>query len=671
MTRLIKDVLTDFIPGNPASPGHPFVPAQPARTVAVPVTTCTPGGVPAIITVKVLAGQSLASALGLPPNTSISGSIVNIIDVDSNHDGVIDYTVYTIQTSGQSVCTTSMQPVFYPATPAVPAVPAAPPTAAQISVSLNQGWNSSARTVDVLPPGSCIEYTIKLGSYGVLVALAQANHDGYPIGTFSNGVVADVSGIHVFENGVQGQQLAAANLSGMILRICRLDDGQIAYQVDNGVVVISGVNPGAPVVPIYVYTMLYSGYDEVDAADFAVLDPTAEPYVVLAGVGGLIVSRFPTVLMPGIGGLIAKTAPLARLPGDTAMWADAQAGGRGEISLPLFQALGGDYAFGGIGDVILPEFTALGFETGFTPAVPTTAYINLPVFVAWGQGSDTDIGTADIILPEFQALGGDYTYGLGDVSLPAFLAGGSGDFVAANEMVLISTLLGVSVYNGLPDLVMILTSLGTLESAFTMTRLQVLDLLSGLVGSSVLTLSGTYDVQLLSSGSIASLQSISLNNRPDLNDGAVVWVLNRENNASSVYEEFGFNSFFERDGQYFGVANDGIYLLEGEDDAGEPIKSLIDVGRSNLGYTHNKRIMQGQVYISSGSELPLQLKINVDGREWNYQVKTAGMAVRNRCLYSGWAVKGAFWDFILSNKDGSDFELHDISFTPVVLPFRG
>src|SRR5512139_1138188 len=172
MPALVKSALSTYIPGNPGNPGSPYVPPQPARTVIEPRTTCTSG-----YTTTVLQAA--------------------------------DGSVQIFQASVDPVCTVENVLVYYPASAAVPAVPYSPPTAAQISLSLNEGWNSYARSIDVLPSGSLVEFTIKPGSHGALVAIGAPGMEGVPIGLFAHGVMVDSTGIYVFESGVAGAQLAA------------------------------------------------------------------------------------------------------------------------------------------------------------------------------------------------------------------------------------------------------------------------------------------------------------------------------------------------------------------------------------------------------------------------------------------------------------------------------
>ena len=58
----------------------------------------------------------------------------------------------------------------------------------------------------------------------------------------------------------------------------------------------------------------------------------------------------------------------------------------------------------------------------------------------------------------------------------------------------------------------------------------------------------------------------------------------------SLYSNFPFNSYAKHRGQYFGAGDDGIYLLEGADDAGEEIHPGVRIGPVNFGTDREKRL---------------------------------------------------------------------------------
>jgi hypothetical protein len=67
-------------------------------------------------------------------------------------------------------------------------------------------------------------------------------------------------------------------------------------------------------------------------------------------------------------------------------------------------------------------------------------------------------------------------------------------------------------------------------------------------------------------------------------------VLTGARNEVSIYSNFKFNSYAEYGGKYYGATQDGIFLLEGEDDAGAFIHTGARIGPTNLGTDREKRL---------------------------------------------------------------------------------
>ena len=85
------------------------------------------------------------------------------------------------------------------------------------------------------------------------------------------------------------------------------------------------------------------------------------------------------------------------------------------------------------------------------------------------------------------------------------------------------------------------------------------------------------------------------------------WVLSGYHLEPSLYTGFDFNSYATFHGKAYGAREDGIYLLEGEDDDGTPIVTGMRLGPLNFGTEHEKRLR----YIrpgNTGTEIEAQVK---------------------------------------------------------------
>lgn len=728
MPRLIKGVTVDYIPGNPGSPGSPAVIGSAGYWSTEYITTC--GYTTEYV---VYCGASDTLSFG-----SLGSSCVSI-----------PRTAYK--------CTTSSTLVYHPAVASSPGTPYSPPTPAQISISLNEGWNSYANSIGTLNAGEFFKYAIKLGTTGAFLAVGPAGMGGQPLSAFTHGLMADISTVRVFEGGVAGTVLGTPSSD---LRVARLESGQIVYAVGS-TYYISTAPAYLPGEELYVYGLLYSGYDEVSAAEFVAsemvqessarlegvgsISARAEQFVeasiagagsmvavpfptasiagsgaitafaeqeseatassvstlwsyaevtypttaYIAGVGSLIASPFPSATVAGVGSLTANTMLTAissrsrligeayqgqlteaALTGVSALRATAELGGRGYAELPVFVGLGGDTAYvQGYGSLPMLASGATNGESAFVPEPINRGYGNLPFIVSTGLVNEISIGTGSADLPVFVGAAGDYDYGFGYGELPTLFGASYGGFIPDDMVVLISSALAEPRISQQLDLVMVLSSSGELVSTLSLTREQVLALLSVLQHSSSFSVLGAYAMSLLSGARGVSLEAVNVGNSADLYDTGAVWVVNLDTNASVQYDQYGFNSFFRRGNYYYGVANDGIYELSGDTDAGNPINALLDLGRTDLGYTHEKRVKNVHVGASAGGVL--NVKVSADGQEYTYPAQTSGGAMRYRPVKVGWAVKGYYWNFTVTNPGGSDFDIESAVLTPIPLARRG
>lgn len=147
------------------------------------------------------------------------------------------------------------------------------------------------------------------------------------------------------------------------------------------------------------------------------------------------------------------------------------------------------------------------------------------------------------------------------------------------------------------------------------------------------------------------------------------WCMNVENTKVSNYTEFPFAALIRHGGQHFGVASDGIYLLEGTDDAGEEINAEIKFGFDDFGADQNKRLPH--VYVGCKAEGDLQFSVSVDGEpEHAYSFSPRREGIHNTRVKPGRGHKGRYWQPGLRNIKGVDFEIASMSLVEQVLQGR-
>lgn len=369
----------------------------------------------------------------------------------------------------------------------------------------------------------------------------------------------------------------------------------------------------------------------------------------------------------GTGSLtIGLSDPTLQFSAEGSLSAEADAYEFGEPSIPALESHGGDYQFFnyGIGDPSIPALYSEGVGGVFVPATLETGNASIKALYSHGLITTTIPGDGDTSIPSLQSYGGDRNYGFGSATLLSF--------VTQADQGLVDTLapiysMGyiVSGTEGAVDHILFLNSSGTIVDTITATREVIAELLGSLTASDSMSLIGEFAVELNSTIDGQGYAIATITGQPTLNTVARVWVMNVETGASSQYEGFGFNSYIERDGEYYGVAEDGIYKLEGADDEGVDIDALIEIGKSDFGSRQRKRVPN--VYVAVSSTGRMHLKVVSDGKTYYYRARSHSDEVRNHRIDLGKGLRGNFYSLTLLNKDGDDFTLEDLSFTPVNL----
>ena len=146
------------------------------------------------------------------------------------------------------------------------------------------------------------------------------------------------------------------------------------------------------------------------------------------------------------------------------------------------------------------------------------------------------------------------------------------------------------------------------------------------------------------------------------------FIMNLKHFGVTEYENYSFNSFcnYHGTGIYIGASEEGIFLLDGEDDNGVKINAAIQMGTENLWKDYIKRLREGFVIFRGG---PLRLEIVLDEGRLDPVVRDL-LSVRNviqeELVKFPRGLKNQFISFIWRNLGGSDFDLE--SFRAMVDP---
>ena len=394
------------------------------------------------------------------------------------------------------------------------------------------------------------------------------------------------------------------------------------------------------------------------------LEVYAGQQIQLSGAGALSVNNAAAFLLgaASVSTSGATAGNTATLSGAGQLLVTASIPTTGMVWMPALQAIGGDREFA-VGNAELPALFSSGAGGLYVPPAPTTGYGNLPAIVSSGVVTTTSFGIGSATLPALRALGGDHDYGVSSDQYlqPLQSLGVYGSEFSAD---LISGLQPESIMEPVQDLVIVLTSEGTLAASFSATRVAVTQFLSDITGESSFAVTVELLTSLLSSGGFTDSLSAAVGDRAAV-DGQV-WVVNLATEASSQYDDFGFNSFFTHEGRHYGVASDGIYLLEGATDNGEVIESMVDFGINDCGLPHRKKILNVRIGTTDGADTVLEVTTDTGTREYKLERSKEGdFFWRARMPH---VQQGVYWRFVL--KSSTQFELNSIDFAPANLTRR-
>jgi len=146
------------------------------------------------------------------------------------------------------------------------------------------------------------------------------------------------------------------------------------------------------------------------------------------------------------------------------------------------------------------------------------------------------------------------------------------------------------------------------------------------------------------------------------------FALNLSHFGVTEYNNYPFNSFcdYRGTGIYIGASEDGIFLLDGEDDNGVKIDAAIQVGTEDLWRDVIKRLREGFTVIRGG---PLRLQIVLDEGRLEPVIRdllSVRDVIHEERIKFPRGLKNRFVSFIWSNLGGSDFDLE--SFRAMVDP---
>jgi hypothetical protein len=225
---------------------------------------------------------------------------------------------------------------------------------------------------------------------------------------------------------------------------------------------------------------------------------------------------------------------------------------------------------------------------------------------------------------------------------------------------LFSPIISFDSINGEYELIVVMNSVIGVLATLVVER-QVLALME-----SLLTSNTTMMVAQILTSVMSSL--IQVGTSFPLTGDTSIWVVNSDTTASSRYENFNFNSYAKLGDAYYGMAPDGLYSLNGEDDSGVLVDAMLSFGKRNFGTSFLKRAANAYIGVSSGGTM--YLKVLVEGKEYVYRIRGNDPNLKAQRFDLGKGLRSTYFEFELYNQGGADFELDSVEFVAAVLQRR-
>lgn len=512
----------------------------------------------------------------------------------------------------------SMAPKYAPPTPPPPTPPS------KIISDLLLGWNATARSIAFCPSDLEARFKAPGGIVGAVVGLndADTTEDYLDI---DHGFYVRSSTVQVIERGVLLGSLRA-HVATNTYAIKRAN-GVVTYHIND--------------LPIYTSTLPSIGDAHLKAALYSggdyVYDPSLEAKSSVYAEAEPFSAFYPD-------SIYVRSQPF-----------DADAGMKSRVIVQAepFRSVGADRAYGSVGLTARP-FAASGQGGLIIPGYGIVDSVSTP-FTSSAIGFTGGIGGSALTSEPFEGYGADRPYGFISSRASPFVALGYA-YEGLGNATLFGAVENTDAWSARSAVFAVVSSTGRVTAAF---------LVSTEYNASIISEAQAQATFAASMNMVALLMSVAQANTltPLDEQRAEGWVVNVENAGSTRYEGYGFNSFAKIDGRYYGCREDGVYLLEGDDDAGVPISAMVSFGKQDFGGSVLKRVPNA--YIGASSTGRLYLRTIVEGAEYTYVARGSSEHMQTQRIDLGKGLRANWFEFELYNAGGDDFELASVEFVAV------
>lgn len=147
----------------------------------------------------------------------------------------------------------------------------------------------------------------------------------------------------------------------------------------------------------------------------------------------------------------------------------------------------------------------------------------------------------------------------------------------------------------------------------------------------------------------------------DAEMGGHAWTASTDTWGMSEWRDLPWLTGIAWDGALLGVADDGLYLLDADDDAGADISAWVETGLSDFGSPLLKRASNAYVGLTADGPLGLDVWVtSADGETTcSYVIDQPGSAAAPAKIHLGKGLLSRYWRFLMNNQAGAGFTVHD------------
>lgn len=509
--------------------------------------------------------------------------------------------------------------VWVPGTPYQPEQPYIPDQPVYESID---GWNAGARAIRSIPQEAQVRWKVSPTARGVVVGLTQRPAEGaywqYPIG------VKAIDGVaHVVALGAEVKSLGIFTAK-TVFRIQRTD-GDINVYVNE---VLRHTVPDLTRDALLMDVSLYASGDSMHDPAISLVG-SGQAHGTLRGLQGLAQDEVVD------GSVLLRAEPLI-----FSIVAEQGGDGQAHGTLPGLAGVAADsdsYAFT-TGTLAPVQGQAMGFTD--LPALENPTYIHAVMPSMSAEDAPVSIGVQSAQMAWLLGMASDDDVAVAYGVLP--LCSISAEEENADEDTLsirqrpTTTMRSQSVQEaGLREQLSAWMTLGAshISLAPIATHVRATE---GMASSGT-TSAGVHALARLVSGAALSL--------PHQDDDAVTQVCHEKGGFVTHYSSYNFDAFAQIGGRYYGVAADGVYLLEGESDEGQAITARIDFGTQKLSSAELKSIPA--VYAGMASTQAATLVVGTRQGEYRYVQRGYAPRLQTQRFDLGRGLRDTHYDFAL------------------------